>query len=238
MAHARFIDLAAMSVGWALEPDERHELDAHLAGCGPCRSALAAFERDERQLRQLATPRPLPAHVRASVARAAVRDSSARMTLLAAALLLIGLLAWALLQAGRPTETPRALAISGTWTAVNCATRPVGPAIPGRVDCTRWGDGRTLRMEIGPGTTPTVVVTDDAAGRCTSANAPAIFSTAEPAVAGASDGTRLWLYLGRACGLMPANADGSVELFHNPGDDEIWVDPDGDSYGLMFVRTE
>ena len=50
-SHAAFRQLAAIAVDFELAPDQRRELDAHLAGCAGCRRFAAALAGDRALLR-------------------------------------------------------------------------------------------------------------------------------------------------------------------------------------------
>lgn len=44
--HAGFLELAATAIDFDLEPEERAELDRHLAGCDSCRRMAEAYRED------------------------------------------------------------------------------------------------------------------------------------------------------------------------------------------------
>jgi len=236
--HARFLDLAANSVGWGLDEAERRELDAHLRTCSSCRAAMAGYERDELVLRDLVAPRPIVGEVRTRVARAAITRPASRWTLLvAAALLLLGLVGWALLQGGGRTTPLDRLAMAGTWTARHCATHPLGGPGNHAYDCTKWGRDVQLTMTIGAGIAPLVRISNEAGDRCETVREPAASAHVDATRTGGDSGTFLWLVFNAPCDLVPVNADGNTELFHNKFDDEIWDDPDGDDWGLIWTRV-
>lgn len=74
MDHAALRELAAGAALDDLEPDERGELDAHLAGCGPCRRLAAELDDVVGELALVAPPMHAPVDLREHVL-AALRDS-------------------------------------------------------------------------------------------------------------------------------------------------------------------
>ena len=46
ISHERFLELAAAAIDFELEPEERAELDRHLAECDSCRRTAEAFRDD------------------------------------------------------------------------------------------------------------------------------------------------------------------------------------------------
>lgn len=97
----------ATSLDFALVPDEREALDAHLAGCPTCRAFTTALRGDAAVLRDLEAG-PVPAAVRANIAVAAERGRSSNpiarwVGIAVVAVLLLGALgAGALGVGGRP----------------------------------------------------------------------------------------------------------------------------------------
>ena len=71
--HAAARTSFATSLDFALEPDEREALDAHLRDCAACRSFAASLRNDSAVLRDLDFG-PVPIAVRANIAIAAERD--------------------------------------------------------------------------------------------------------------------------------------------------------------------
>lgn len=55
-----FRELISLSLDQALEPEEQTRLDAHLAGCEACRTALEAYQSLHRQIRGLDAVEPPP----------------------------------------------------------------------------------------------------------------------------------------------------------------------------------
>ena len=232
--HAPFLDLAAMAVGWGLDEAEHHELDAHLRTCSSCRAASAAYERDELVLRDAIAPRALAGDVRANVARAATVRPASRWTLLvAAALLSLGLVGWALLQAGGRSTPIDRLAIAGTWTTTHCATWEKPTASGVIVDCARWGDRSTLTLVIGGALRPVASLADTSGGRCTSADPGVHTPTTHPEFGSAG----LFLRLDFPACTAAAIAVGGLDIYHDPGSDSLWDDPDGDGWGHLWHRA-
>lgn len=125
-----------------------------------------------------------------------------------------------------PTPAP-GLTYAGLWTTTDCATTPASI-----VDCSRWGDGSTIRLTIGPGERPEAQYLDDAVDRCGPGGGPG------PRVAtgtGVFDGPFLWLTFNNVDCPTPSESWASeMSLYLGPTEPTIWFDPDGDEWGLVF----
>ena len=58
--HERARELAAERVDSAIEPDDAHWLNDHLAWCGPCRAVAAEYDEQRLSLRALRFEEPIP----------------------------------------------------------------------------------------------------------------------------------------------------------------------------------
>jgi hypothetical protein len=121
----------------------------------------------------------------------------------------------------------------GVWTTTNCATwsgsGPVGQ--PAVIDCARWGDGTALTLQIDRGA-PTPI-------RVLGASVPACSGTGEldPDPPPSPGGTFLIVTFHEvACGDIGLGIDRAVALYLEPAGDRIWLDDDGDEWGLFWVR--
>ena len=76
--HAAARTAFATSLDFALEPDEREKLEAHLRDCAACRSFVASMRNDSAVLGETSTSGRCPMAVRANVAIAAERGSARR----------------------------------------------------------------------------------------------------------------------------------------------------------------
>ena len=113
--HDSFLFLAAKDLSTALGPAEVGELETHLAGCAACQANAAGFQRDHQALVRSLSEVPVPPQVRAAVVRAAAghQRSSGLTLLVAAALLIVGLLALVAF-AGSPRPAP-VVDLNGGW---------------------------------------------------------------------------------------------------------------------------
>jgi hypothetical protein len=118
-------------------------------------------------------------------------------------------------------------------TTTNCATwsesGPVGQ--PAVIDCARWGDRTALRLEIDRGAPMPV--------RVTGSSAPACSGTGEldPDPPPSPGGPVLIVTFHQvACGDISLGIDRAVALYLEPAGDRIWLDDDGDEWGLFWVR--
>jgi hypothetical protein len=142
----------------------------------------------------------------------------------------IAFLATAVPTAGAIAGSP-ATGFTGHWESIDCATSEIG-----EVDCSVAGDGSTMTLVIGPGQAPHAVLRDSYATVCAengSANTRWV-----AAGTGEYEDIFLWLTFSKSgCGTFGMGGYGGVQLYHDPGSDTIWSDPDGDGWGNMWFRT-
>ena len=115
--HDSFLFLAAKGLSAPLGPAEVDELETHLAGCAVCQANVAGYRRDHEALVRSLAEVPVPEHLRAAVVRtdAGHRRSSGLTLLVAAALLIVGLLALAAFAgSSRPAPVP-VVDLNGSW---------------------------------------------------------------------------------------------------------------------------
>jgi len=121
---------------------------------------------------------------------------------------------------------------TGRWTAIDCATWWEEPHV---VDCSIWGDGSVQTLTIGPGSRPTATYQDTYASVCAGDGFPDTRFVA--AGRGEFDEPYLWVtYRRTGCGVV-ATGGVAIQYYHDAGSDTIWEDPDGDGWGLNWVRA-
>jgi len=126
-----------------------------------------------------------------------------------------------------------ATGFTGHWTTVDCAQWWEDPHV---VNCELWGDGSRLTLAIGPGVTPTVVFQDFFASVC--ANNGSRSTRWIAAGTGEFDEAFLWpTYTKSGCGTFGMGGYGGDALYHDPGSDTLWEDPDGDGWGYVWHRV-
>lgn len=123
--HDAFLELAAATIDFHLEPDEAAELERHLAGCDTCRQTAAALRDDATAIASGSQPGISPARSEAILA-AALRPRSRRPRLRRVAIAaVVAVLGIGLVVAGlgylRRPDGPIAAVASGTG----------GPSAPG-----------------------------------------------------------------------------------------------------------
>ncbi len=120
----------------------------------------------------------------------------------------------------------------GTWQAVDCAQWWED----GHLACDVWGDGSDLSLSIGRGDTPKVGLQDSYASFCANNG-----STATRFVASGygtySGGQLTPTYTKSGCGRVGAGGFVGADLYHDPGSDTLWEDPDGDGWGIVWYRV-
>jgi hypothetical protein len=142
--------------------------------------------------------------------------------------------------AAGPNATPAASSrlplgmkeFGGRWTATNCATYESELPDGHPVDCARWGDSTTLALRIEPGEPSAVTMTGADIRSCRGRGRVA---SDPPAPA---PGLFLLVHFQRPeCGDLGLGPDQTVWLYHDPGSDTLWLDDDGDGWGLLWHRT-
>lgn len=122
---------------------------------------------------------------------------------------------------------------AGTWTTIDCAQWWEEPHI---VDCAFWGDASELTLGIGPGSTPAVTFHDAFASVC--ANSGSRTTRWVAAGTGEFDDTFFWpTYTKSGCGTFGMGGYSGDALYHDPGSDTLWEDPDGDGWGYIWYRA-
>lgn len=233
--HDRFVRLAAVSISDALEPDDELDLRYHLDGCPRCKTEHTALQSDHRRLRLVMTPRPVPDAVRATVIGHARgrRESSPWGLLLVASLVVIAIAAIVVV-AGQAKPTPPTIGFIGTWTTRDCATWWVNAATEDTQDCERWGDGTELTLRIDAADPGAVTLVGPNVVSCT--GVPDRPRQGIPPFPGA--GNYMLVHLeSTACGDITLAEDATLDFYRDFGSDTIWLDPDGDGWGLNWSRV-
>lgn len=91
--HEGFLELAAAAIDFQLEPEERAELDRHLAGCDSCRRTAAAYREDAATIANEPGPRLESGRsvaILAAALRPARRGPPVRLLAIAALLAVLG----------------------------------------------------------------------------------------------------------------------------------------------------
>jgi len=122
---------------------------------------------------------------------------------------------------------------TGRWTAIDCATWQDEPH---EVDCSRWGDASVQTLTIGPGTIPQATYQDGLATVCAESGFP---NTRFVAIGtGTYEAGHLFVTYARAgCGIAASGGGFTIDYYYDAGSDTIWEDPDGDGWGLNWVRA-
>lgn len=124
---------------------------------------------------------------------------------------------------------------AGTWAAVDCATWWEEGPDGHLVDCNTWGDGSIQTLTIGRGDAPRVTYQDAYASYCANNESPSTRWVA--AGTGYYDGGQLWPVFSKSgCGAFGQGGYAGAALYHDPGSDTLWEDPDGDGWGLVWYR--
>lgn len=230
--HERSIQLAAASLSEPLSAAGARSMEEHLGSCPACRIVHARLASDHRRLRELIAPRPVPESVRAAVlAQVATGPRTGlRQVMLIAALLGL-LLAGIAATAGR-SPLPDALAgFDGTWTTTNCAMWEGSDGATATVDCGRWGDGTGLTLVIGSEEPRTISVFGSSASACSGAG------VWDPDAVGPG-GVFMFVTFDRVeCGDIGLGPDLAAPFYLEPEGQRIWLDDDGDGWGLFWSRA-
>ena len=232
--HEHFVRLAATAVTDELSPRDAFSIANHVESCPDCRAAETELIAEHLRLRALVDARPVSAAMRAAVLDAVQerRAISPWRLLLVAGLLLVGLVGAAIF-AGRASQVVVPDEFWGTWTTTNCATFWEYREPP-LVDCDRWGDAATLRLEISAGGRTVLGVAGVGGGDCIGAASDE--STLEPPQPGS--GTFLLIRFDRtSCELIGTGEDRRIDVYRDEGQDELWIDDDGDGWGHKWSRS-
>ncbi len=230
--HDAFLDLAATSIDFELDGDERQELDRHLAGCDACRRTAAAFRDDAATIAFGTGPDLSPSRSEAILAaalRPPGRGPSPRLLGVGAlvAVVAVGLAIAALALPGRPNGPAVAAgsgaggssgsgpsgavaAPSGSPAATAGGTTPPASPVAGALPVAGDGQeiGTDVRMAPGPGHDLYVSI-------------PAPRGTTLARLGADGKPTPGWPIVlpgASPCGLLLATGDGSVRLVCNADD--------------------
>lgn len=232
--HEHFVRLAAMAVTEELSPRDAFSIANHVESCPDCRAAETELVTDHLRLRALVDAQPVGVTMRAAVLDA-VQERRAIIPwrpLLVIALLLLGIVGAAILVgSGLRTEIPAEFV--GTWTTRNCATLAAPKQVSG-MGCDRWGDGTTLRLEIGAERSIAVRLIGVGLAGCVGTASDE--STSVPPRPGA--GTFLLIRFDKAaCGLIELGDDMTLDVYRDKGSDTLWTDHDHDVWGHQWNRS-
>jgi hypothetical protein len=230
--HERSIQLAAGSLTELLSAADQRGMEDHLGVCPACRGEHARLASDHRRLRELIAPRPVPAYVRATVLAevATGKRTSLWQVLLIAALLAL-LIAGIAAMAGRSPLPDALTGFSGRWTSTNCAMWEGSDAVIPTIDCDRWGDGTGLILEIGQGETREISISGSSAPACGGTGIPDLDAVGP-------GGTFLWVMFDRTdCGDIGPGPDLGASFYLEPDGRRIWLDDDGDDWGMFWSRV-
>jgi len=230
--HERTVQLAAASLTELLSATEARDLEDHLSACPACRSVHARLAADHRRLRVLIAPRPVPASVRSAVLAEVVTGprTGLRQLLLVAALLAL-LLAGIVATAGRPSLPDELSGFTGIWTTTNCASWDGADPLSPVTDCGRWGDGTGLTLVIRAGEPREISISGPSAPACSGTG---VIDTETKGPGGAF----LFVTFARVgCGDISLGSDLSAPFYLEPDGHRIWLDDDGDRWGLFWARV-
>jgi hypothetical protein len=121
---------------------------------------------------------------------------------------------------------------AGDYTATDCATWwEENPDGSHDIDCSIWGDGSAMRLDIGAGSQPRVEFVDSYATVCANAGLPTTFTAIGSGMF--VDAYNLEVVFREAsCGTVPF---GDVEPIGLYGPTPtLWNDPDGDGWGTVW----
>jgi hypothetical protein len=134
-----------------------------------------------------------------------------------------------------PTGPPSAHPdLEGIWVTIDCAQWWED----GEADCSKWGDGSSLSLTIGPGGAPVIILEDNYSYQCDLAGLDMTF-TATGTGDYVNDG--IWLNFGQTwCGSTAAEevvAPWSDFAYYDSSGGSLWSgDPDGDGWGYDWDR--
>jgi hypothetical protein len=233
--HEHFVRLAATAVSEELSSRDAFSVANHVEACPDCRAAETELMSDHLRLRAMVEAQPVGATMRAAVLHAVQerRAVSPWRVLLVIALLLLGIVGAAILVGGGPrTEIPATFV--GAWTTRNCATPAAAPTQVFGMGCDRWGDGTTLRLEIGAEGSTEVHLIGVGLDSCVGTAIDE--STSIPPHPGA--GTFLLIRFDRAaCGPIDLDDDMTIDVYRDNGSDTLWTDHDHDVWGHQWNRS-
>ena len=120
----------------------------------------------------------------------------------------------------------------GSWQSVDCAQWWED----GHVDCGVWGDGSELSLTIGQGDSPRIGLQDTYASWCANqgSNSTRFVASGYGTYSG---GLLTPTYTKSGCGRVGAGGFVGADLYHDPGSDMLWEDPDGDGWGIIWYRV-
>lgn len=152
-------------------------------------------------------------------------------------LIVAGLL---VLPVAAPAAPPGQAPISGTWETIDCAQHYAD----GTVDCTKFGDGSTITLEIRPGKKAALRLTDDYSQACVDDGQPPLFHAKgkgmyevdEPEARTLNADFTKW-----GCGnARPQSGTFYLPFYWDPGSDTLWTDVPDDGYidwGYLWYRV-
>jgi hypothetical protein len=131
-----------------------------------------------------------------------------------------------------------AYGFAGQYTAIDCATWwEENPDGSHDVECSIWGDGSTLTLQIGRGAKPRVVFIESSSTWCVDSGFEAVFKGVGYGTF--DDPTNLAVTLPSTwCGSVPLDGTASFGLYRDPGSKTLWWDADGDGWGTVWFPVE
>jgi hypothetical protein len=125
---------------------------------------------------------------------------------------------------------------TGQYTAIDCATWwQENPDGSHDVDCSIWGDGSTMTLQIGRGAKPRVELVDYHSTGCIGAGLPRVFKGI--GYGAFEDPNNLAVTLPSTwCGSVRLDEAASFGLY-GP-EPTLWNDPDGDGWGTVWYPVE
>ena len=135
-------------------------------------------------------------------------------------------------QAAPAATAGTAYGFAGHYTATDCATWwEENPDGSHDIDCSIWGDGSTMTLDIGNGAQPSVLFVDSYATFCANANLTTTYTAVGKGAFVDSNNLEV-TFTSIRCGDVLVGAGDIVGLY-GP-DPTLWSDPDGDGWGTVW----
>jgi hypothetical protein len=127
---------------------------------------------------------------------------------------------------------------TGAYTAIDCATWwQEDPDGSHDVDCSIWGDGSTMTLQIGRGAKPRVIHIDYYSEWCVDTGLPRVFKAI--GYGEFEDANNLAVTLPTAsCGSVLLDVVATFSVYRDAGSRTLWNDPDGDGWGTVWYPVE
>ncbi len=124
---------------------------------------------------------------------------------------------------------------AGVWETIECPTWEDGGH---GFRCDLWGDGSTLRLVVAPGDAPRLLHTDSYSSYCADDLDSPVVHWVSRGIGSYDETGMLWAdFTTGGCGSVDIGPHTMGALYLDPGSDTLWLDPDGDGWGLTWWRV-